>query len=217
MNNLSQQFLKICALSVHCNLAALIQVGLKYKPGVWRNCINRSEGLLFQDLQCDLMAGDSWLTEWTTFTSSTPGGVSWVSSWHSTAASSELMSGRGVDWQTAAMLLLRTPAPCLTYAYHINTPAHCGERCEETLHYRYCVTLNYQQRHVQICRQLWLIITPAAVQWYGKQHKYTIDVATKFSGKLCKFAVHTLLMTTLLAFRFGFIKILTSDDSQSNC
>ena len=54
--------------------------------------------------------------EWTmTFTSSTPGGVTWVPSWRSTAASCELMRGR-VDWQ------LRAPAG-FTLACHTTTSA----------------------------------------------------------------------------------------------
>ena len=49
-----------------------------------------------------------------TFTSSTPGGVTWASSWRSTAASCELIRGR-VDWQVD--VLLRAPAG-LTDACH---------------------------------------------------------------------------------------------------
>jgi len=55
--NLSLTFKQTCLLSLRCyhqlviNVDVLIEAGLEYRPGVWRNCTNRGRGRLFEEIR----------------------------------------------------------------------------------------------------------------------------------------------------------------------
>jgi len=40
-------------VNVQIEAGPWIQAGLKYRPGVWRNCTNRGRGLLFEEIRYD--------------------------------------------------------------------------------------------------------------------------------------------------------------------
>ena len=47
--------------SVHCNVDVLIQAGLEYRPGVWRDCTNRGRGLLLEEIRYAMSLLCDWI------------------------------------------------------------------------------------------------------------------------------------------------------------